>query len=304
VNVFKTYFLLATLTAILVAFGYMLDRIMGTGSMMMMIFLVIGIATNWISYFYSDKIVLKMYRAQVVTPEEAPELHEIVDRVARAAKIPKPKVCIIPTDVPNAFATGRNPERGVVACTNGIMRALSWKELEGVIAHEIGHIRNRDTLVQTVAATLAGAIAMAAHMGHFGMIFGGRGGSREGGNPVALILTLVLIIFAPIMAMLVQMAISRTREYGADRAGAEFTGNPDGLATALEKIQSFASRYPMQATNGTQHLFIVNPLSGAKAMSWFSTHPPTEERVARLREMSRDMMTGKFRSPQTTGDTR
>lgn len=297
-NVFKTYMLLGVLTAILTAIGWGLDQMLGTGGMMMMAFLMLGIITNWISYFFSDKIVLKMYRAQEVSPAEAPELHEIVERISRTAGIPKPKVCIIPTDVPNAFATGRNPANGVVACTNGIMNALNWKELEGVIAHELGHIRNRDTLVATVAATLAGAIGMMSNMGQFGLFWGGGRHSDDsdgdGGNPLMLILTLLLIIFAPIIAMLVQMAISRTREFGADRAAAELTRNPEGLASALEKLDAYAHRYQMPASPGTAHLFIVNPLSGASVRTLFSTHPSTEDRVRRLREYARDIMTGRL----------
>lgn len=290
-NIFKTYFLLLALTLLLTAFGYVLDRVLGTGGMMMMIFFIIGIITNWVSYFFSDKIVLKMYKAQEVSPAEAPELHEIVERLAHNAGIPKPKVCIVPTEVPNAFATGRNPKRGVLAVTEGIMRALSWRELEGVIAHELGHIRNRDTLVATVAATLAGAIGMASHSAQFGMMFGGR--DRETSNPATMIMLLVMAIFAPIIAMMVQMAISRTREYGADRAGAEYTGDPEALASALERLDAFAHRHPAQVSPGTAHLFIVNPLSGSQVKSLFSTHPPTEERTRRLREFARENLVGR-----------
>jgi heat shock protein HtpX len=294
-NVFKTYILLVALTAILMAFGYLLDRVLGTGGMMLWIFFGLAIVGNWVSYFYSDKIVLAMYHAKAVTPSEAPELHEIVDRLCARAGIPKPGVYIIPTDAPNAFATGRNPSHAAVACTEGILRALNRDQIEGVLAHELAHVRNRDTLVSTVAATLAGAIGMAAHSAQWGMMWGGgHRDSREGGsNPLVAILLLVFAILAPIIAMLVQMAISRQREYGADAAGALFCGNPEGLASALERLEAFSARYEMPATEGTSHLFIVNPLSGSKAMALFSTHPPTEERVRRLRAMSRDLAMGR-----------
>jgi heat shock protein HtpX len=293
-NVFKTYALLLALTALLTAFGWVLDRFLGTGSTMMMIFFAFGIVSNWVSYFYSDKIVLRMYNAQEVSSSDAPQLHEIVARVASNAGIPKPRVCVIPTDVPNAFATGRNPSHAVVAVTEGIMRALSWDELEGVIAHEMGHVRNRDTLVSTVAATLAGVIGMAAHSAQWGMMFGGGRRDSEGNsNPLGMVLMLIMIVIAPMIAVMVQMAISRTREFGADRSGAEITGNPAALASALQKIDAFAHRSPVEANPGTAHLFIINPLSGEKAMSLFSTHPPTAERVRRLQEMEKEFMTGR-----------
>lgn len=258
----------------------------------MLIFLVMGIAMNWVSYFYSDKIVLKMYNAQQVSPEEAPQLHQIVERVAQEAGIPKPKVYIVQDEVPNAFATGRNPQHGVVAVTTGILNALTWRELEGVLAHEMGHVKNRDTLISTVAATIAGAIGSLAQFGHMGLLFGGGGrnqGEGGGGNPLTFIVGMITVVVAPIIAMMVQMAISRTREYGADATGAHFTGDPGALANALEKIDAYAHREQMPVTPGTQHMFIINPLSGSSMSSLFSTHPPTEERVKRLREMPNQM---------------
>lgn len=202
-GVAKTAFLLTSLTALLGLIGLGLDQFMGTGGIMTILFLGIGIVTNWVSYFYSDKIVLKMYKAREVSPAEAPQLHDMVDRIAARMNLPKPKVCIVPTDVPNAFATGRNPEHGVVAMTEGIMRALSADELEGVVAHELAHIRNRDTLISTVAASIAGAIGMLANIGQFGLIFGGNR-DQNGGNPLVMLL---MIIVAPMIAMMMQMAL-------------------------------------------------------------------------------------------------
>lgn len=295
----KTGFLLVTLTFILMAFGWLLDRVLHTGNLMIWIFFIIALVMNWVSYFFSDKIVLSMYHAKEVTPQEAPELHQIVDRVVQRTGIPKPAVYILPTDVPNAFATGRNPSHAAIACTEGIMRLLNWEQIEGVVAHELGHVKNRDTLVSTIAATLAGAIGMAAHSAQWGFMWGGGSRDRDnngGSNPLIMILVLLFAILAPIIATLVQMAISRTREFGADRSGALATGQPEALASALEKIDAYAHRYEMPATPGTQHLWIINPLSGADVGALFSTHPPTEERVRRLRELEREISTGRVRS--------
>ncbi len=279
-GVIKTAFLLASLTALLGLMGMMLDRFLGTGGIMTILFLGIGIVMNWVSYFYSDKIVLKMYKARVVTPAEAPQLHQMVDTLCARTGLPKPKVAIVPTEVPNAFATGRNPKNAVVAVTEGILRALSYEELEGVVAHELGHVKNRDTLVSTVAASIAGAIGMLANIGQWGLFFGGGGSDEEGGgNPFVLI---IMMILAPIVAMVVQMAISRTREFGADRFAVESTGNPDAMANALRRIQNFAQSYKMPAAQGTQHMFIINPLSGGGMSQLFSTHPPTEKRIAAI----------------------
>ena len=290
-NIAKTALLMAGLTALLAACGLLLDRFLGTGGLMMIAFTLIGVATNWISYFYSDTIVLKMYGAKEVTPAESPQLHQIVDRICARASLPKPKVCIIPIDVPNAFATGRNPKNAAVACTHGILRALTWEELEGVIAHELGHIRNRDTLIATVAASIAGLIGSLAHVAQFGMLFGGHSNSEEGnGNPFALLL---MILLAPIMAMIIQMAISRTREFAADRAAAQLTGNPDALARALQRLESYARTYPLgREAEATQHLFIINPLTGKDMMHWFSTHPSTEDRIKALEKIKQQMYNG------------
>jgi heat shock protein HtpX len=277
-NRVKTFLLLAGLTVFLVFIG----RLIG-GTAGMQIAFVIALAMNFFSYWFSDKIVLKMYGAPEVSAAEAPELHRMVEELSRAAGIPKPKVCIIPQDNPNAFATGRNPEHGTVAVTTGIMRLLTPTELRGVLAHEIGHIKNRDILIQTVAATLAGAIMILADMAKWSMIFGGRDDEEGGG--LGIIGVIVLAIVAPLAAMIIQMAISRSREYIADETGARLAQNPESLARALEKLAYGVQAAPMQANPATEPLFIVNPLSGGGVMSWFSTHPPIEERVARLRAM-------------------
>jgi heat shock protein HtpX len=238
---------------------------------------------NFFSYWFSDKIVLKMYGAHETTPADAPQLHQIVEELAREAGIPKPRVYIIPDDSPNAFATGRNPEHAAVAATEGIMRLLTPLELKGVLAHEIGHVRNRDILIQTIAATMAGAIMILADMARFGAIFGMGRDNEEGGGGILGIL--VMSIIAPIAAMLIQMAISRSREYLADETGAHLAHNPESLARALEKLSLGVQRAPMDANPATAHMFIVNPLTGSSLMNLFSTHPPIEERVARLRAM-------------------
>lgn len=290
-NVFKTTFLLASLTALLGLFGMIIDSFLKTNGLVTIIMLGIGIATNWYSYFFSDKVVLKMYKARVVSEAEAPELYSIVQNLCQRINIPMPKICIIPTDVPNAFATGRNPNNAAVACTEGIMRALNRDELEGVIAHELGHVKNRDTLTSTVAASIAGAIGIMSTAAQYGSMMGmGRRDENGGGNPIILIL---FAIAAPFIAMLIQMTISRTREYSADRAAAEMTHNPDALANALRKIESFANNYQMPATQGTQHMFIINPFSGAKMREWFSTHPPTAKRIAALEIIKAELATGR-----------
>ena len=244
---------------------------------------ILAVGMNFFSYWFSDKIVLKMYGAQEVTPADAPQLHQIVDELAREANIPKPKVYIIPDDSPNAFATGRNPEHAAVAATEGIMRLLTPTELKGVLAHEIGHVRNRDILISSIAATMAGAIMILADMARFGAIFGM--GSRDNEEGPGIIGILVMSIIAPIAAMLIQMAISRSREYLADETGAHLAHNPESLARALEKLSLGVQRAPMDASPATAHMFIVNPLTGSSLMNLFSTHPPIEERVARLRAM-------------------
>lgn len=239
------------------------------------------------SYWFSDKIVLKMYNAQPVTESQAPELHAMVRILVQKAGMPMPKVYIIPDETPNAFATGRNPEHAVVAVTEGIMRILSREELSGVIAHELAHIKNRDMLTGTMVATIAGAISMLAQMAQWSMIFGGsrRDGDEEGGSPIV---ALVMMIVAPIAAMMVQMAISRTREFEADKGGAQIAGHPSGLANALLKLERGSQLIPMHdAKPATAHMFIVNPLTGGGLMKLFSTHPPIAERVQKLNEMAR-----------------
>ena len=281
-NTLKTVALLTFLTVLLVFVGGAIG-----GQSGMIIAFGMALVMNFVSYWFSDKIVLAMYRAQQVTEAQAPELHAMVRRLTQKAGLPMPKVYIIPDASLNAFATGRNPANGVVAVTEGIMRALDREELEGVLAHELAHIKHRDILTGTIVATIAGAISMLAQMAHWALLFGG--GSRrdddEGGSPVA---GLVMMIVAPIAAMLVQMAISRTREYEADRGGASIAGNPYGLANALLKLERGAQVVPMQdAKPATAHMFIVNPLSGGGIMNLFSTHPPIAERVKRLREIAR-----------------
>ena len=278
-NMFKTAILLGLLTAMLVLIG----GAMG-GQQGMAIAFVLALAMNFASYWFSDKIVLAMYRAQPVDEAGAPGLHAIVRRLAMRAAIPMPRVYLIPVDTPNAFATGRNPEHAAVAVTEGIMRVLSEDELEGVLAHELAHVKNRDVLISTIAATLAGAITYLAHMAQWGAMFGGgRSDDDEGGrNPIALI---AMAVLAPLAAMLVQMAVSRAREFQADASGARLAGRTYGLATALEKLEVASHVAPMAANPSTAHLFIVNPLSGQALMRLFSTHPPIEERIARLRAM-------------------
>ncbi len=279
-NTLKTVVLLTFLTVLLVFAGAAIGGRNG-----MVIAFVMALVMNFVSYWFSDKIVLAMYKAQPVTEAQAPDLYAMVRRLTQKAGLPMPKVYIIPDESMNAFATGRNPEHGVVAVTEGIMRALEREELEGVIAHELAHIKNRDILTGTIVATIAGAISMLAQMAHWAMLFGGgrRDDSDEGGSPVV---ALVMMIVAPIAAMLVQMAISRTREYEADKGGAAIAGNPYGLANALLKLERGAQEVPLQdAKPATAHMFIVNPLTGGGLMRLFSTHPPIAERVKRLKEL-------------------
>lgn len=295
-NMVKTVFLMTALTVGLVLLGGWFG---GQGGMVTA--LVFAGAMNLGSYFFSDKIVLKMYRARIVGPEEAPGLYRVVERLARRAELPMPKVAIIPGQQPNAFATGRNPKHAVVAATEGILQLLDEDELEGVMAHELAHVRHRDILIASVAATLAGAIMMLAR---FGLFFGGGGDRDRGAGGGAL--ALVLMILAPIAAMIVQMAISRTREYAADRAGAEISRSPMALASALQKIAGAAHRIPnMEAERNpaSAHLFIVNPLSGARMDNLFATHPNVENRVAALQDMAREMGAGGGVSSRTGSDT-
>ena len=278
-NIFKTALLLGVLTAMLVLIGGAIG-----GQQGMVIAFFVALVMNFFSYWFSDKMVLAMYRAQPLDEASAPMVYRIVRGLATRAGMPLPRIYLIPTDTPNAFATGRNPEHAVVAVTEGILRILDEEELEGVLAHELSHVKNRDVLISTIAATLAGAITYLAHMAQWAAMFGGRSSNDdEGGvNPIAAIL---MAILAPIAAMLVQMAVSRSREYQADATGARIAGKPWGLAKALEKLQMAQQVAPMEANPATAHLFIVNPLSGRSLMNLFSTHPPLEERIARLRAM-------------------
>ncbi|MGZ8429252.1 MAG: zinc metalloprotease HtpX [Candidatus Deferrimicrobiaceae bacterium] len=277
-NTLKTGILLALLTVLFIAIG---SYVGGQGGMVMAF--ALAVLMNAGAYWFSDKIVLRMYRAQEVSEAEAPQLHAMVHRLATAASLPMPKVYILPSDSPNAFATGRNPQHAAVAVTQGIMRILPPDELEGVLAHEMGHVKNRDILIGTIAATLAGAVMMLARFAQFAAMFGGGDRDREGGGGgLGLI---VMAILAPIGAMLVQMAVSRSREYQADASGARFCGRPESLARALEKIAEASKRVPLEASAATAHMFILSPLSGRGMMSLFSTHPPVEKRVERLRAM-------------------
>jgi len=277
-NRIKTVLLLAGMTVFLIFMG----KLIGGRSGMYLAFLL-ALGMNFFSYWFSDKIVLKMYGAQEVSPVEAPQLHQIVAELAQEAGVPKPRVYIIPDESPNAFATGRNPEHAAVAATEGILRLLTPAELKGVLAHEMGHVRNRDILISTIAATMAGAIMILADMARFGAIFGM--GSRDDNEGPGILGIIVMSIIAPIAALLVQMAISRSREYLADETGAHLAHNPESLARALEKLSMGTQRVPMNASPATAHMFIVNPLTGSSLMNLFSTHPPIEERVARLRAM-------------------
>lgn len=277
-NALKTTFLLTALTLLLVLAGEYLGGTNGA-----LIAFAIAAATNFFSYFYSDKLALAMYRAQPVTREQLPRAYDVVERLTVKAHIPMPKIYVIPSDSPNAFATGRNPQHASVAVTHGILGLLNDDELEGVLAHELGHVRNRDILTSSIAATLAGAITLLARIAYFGAIFGGYGGGdrrdREGGGLGAI----VMLFLAPFAAMLIQLWVSRTREYEADHSGAELTGNPYALASALEKISAYSQRVPLVASPSSAHLFIVQPLlSGETFASLFSTHPPIKKRIERL----------------------
>jgi heat shock protein HtpX len=280
----KTGVLLAALTVLVVLIGGAL----GGQNGMVMAF-VLAMVMNLGSYWFSDKIVLAMYRAQPVDEATAPALYRIVRTLATRAGMPMPRCYIIPGEAPNAFATGRNPQHAAIACTEGILRIMSEEELEGVLAHELSHVQNRDTLIMAIAATLAGAITYMAHMAQWAMIFGGgrRDSDEEGSGGGGLIGGLLMIVLAPIAAMLIQMAVSRSREYQADASGAQMAGQPWGLAKALEKLEVASKVAPMvDATPATAHLFIVNPLTGGGWTTLFSTHPPIAERVARLRAMA------------------
>jgi heat shock protein HtpX len=278
-NTMKTAVLMSGLMALLMAIGSLWGR---NG---MMLFFLIGLGTNLFSYWFSDKIVLRMYGAREVNENDAPALYGVTRQLARKAGMPMPKVYLIPSDGLNAFATGRNPRHAAVAATEGLVRLLDRRELAGVMAHELSHINNRDILIGTIAAAIAGAISMIASVAQWGMIFGGFGGRRDDEDRGGGIAQLAMIILAPIAAMLIQMAISRSREYQADASGARLSGDPRALASALRKLHMAAQRIPMDASPATAHMFIVNPLRAGGIASLFSTHPPMEERVARLEAM-------------------
>jgi heat shock protein HtpX len=280
-NRMKTYLLLAALTSLLLVAGQAMG---GRGGLMLA--LAFAVVMNVGSYWFSDTIVLRMHNAQEIGPSDSPEIYSMVQRLVQKANIPMPKLYIIPDDSPNAFATGRSPAKGAVAMTQGILKVLSMEELEGVIAHELAHIAHRDTLIMTVSATIAGALSSLGNMAMWGAMFGGGRSHDEedGGHPVAM---LVSAIVAPFAAMLIQMAISRSREYLADEAAAKYSGKPWALANALRKIEAWSHRIPMESGSpATAHMYISNPFSGGMA-SLFSTHPPTAERVARLEQMGR-----------------
>lgn len=278
-NAFKTAFLLTLLTLILMFIG----RGVGGNNGMIVAFIFAAVM-NFVSYFYSDKIALAMYRAQPVTREQLPKAYAAVERITQKIGLPMPKMYVIPTESPNAFATGRNPQHASVAVTHGILELLNDEELEGVLAHELGHVNNRDILISSVAATVAGAITLLARVGEWAAIFGGVGG-RDGEDRGGGLAALFMLILAPIAAMLIQLAISRSREYQADATGAKFTGNPYALASALQKLDAYSRRVPMRASPSTAHLFIIQPLLGMNAGMFaglFSTHPPIAKRIERL----------------------
>ncbi len=278
-NAMKTALLLGAMSALLLAIGELLG---GAGGLV--VAFVIAVVMNFASYWFSDKIVLSMYGAQEVGPDH--RLYQIVAELARKANLPQPRVYIIPTESPNAFATGRNPRHAAVAATEGILRMLDDRELEGVLAHELSHVRHRDILTSSVAATIAAAIMMVARMAQFAALFGGMGGrdDRQGSNPLAL---LVMIIVAPLAAMLIQAAISRSREYDADAGGAAIAGSPHGLVSALKKIEAGSRMVPMNVDPSMSHMFIIKPFSMSGVMGLFSTHPPTEKRIAALMALTR-----------------
>jgi heat shock protein HtpX len=276
----RTTLLLGALTGLLMAFGNAVG-----GSQGMTMALIFAVVMNVGAYWFSDKMVLAAYSARQVTEAEAPQLYRIVHNLALGAGIPMPKVYIIPSESPNAFATGRNPNHAAVAATEGLLRMMNEREITGVLAHELGHVKNRDILISTIAATIAGAVGYLAQMAQWGAIFGGfrRDNDEGGASGIQLI---ALAILTPIMAGIIQMAISRTREYAADETGARMCGDPMALASALRKLGMASQQLPMDASPATAHMFIVNPLAGVNFANWFSTHPPLEERIARLEAMA------------------
>jgi len=291
-NHVRTTVLMALLTVMILLIGQWIGGRQG-----MVIALLVAAGMNFFSYWFSDKIVLRMYNAREVGPQDGPELYGMVQELCRRANLPLPKVYVIPQEAPNAFATGRNPEHAAVAVTEGLLQRMNREEAMGVLAHELAHVKNRDILIGSIAATMAGAIMMLADMARWSAIFGGgRRDQEEGGGGGGGLGLILMSIIAPLAAMLIQMAISRSREYLADATGAGFAGTTEGLARALEKLGAYSKRLPMDASPATAHMFIVNPLSGRSLMSLFSTHPPLEERIARLRGQ-------RFTSPQPPPDS-
>ena len=283
-NQAKTVFLLVLLTGLLLVLGWAFGGTIG-----IIIAFAFSLAMNIGTYWFSDRLALRMAGAHQVSEQDQPQLHRMVQEVADMARLPKPKVYVVQNDSPNAFATGRNPKHSVVAVTTGIMRILDPEELKAVIAHEIGHVRNRDILVSTIVATVAGAIMFLASIARWGLLFGFGGRRDSNSGAFGLVLWLVIIILAPIAAMLIRMAVSRAREYGADETGAEISGRPMALASALRKIQMGANMRPMQVNESIAHLYIVNPLRSDFVGNLFSTHPPVEDRIARLEKMAQRM---------------
>jgi len=283
-NTFKTAILLTALTMFLLLMGQVFGGRQG-----MIMALGLAVVMNFVAYFFSDKIAIMTSGAVPVTREQLPRVYATVERLTQKANLPMPKLYVIPSPSPNAFATGRNPQHASVAVTEGILTILNEDELEGVLAHELGHVRNRDILIASVAATLAGAITMLARMGYFAALFGGSRDDRDRGGGNAFV-ALLMMILAPIAALLVQMAVSRSREYAADATAAQFTGNPYALASALRKLEQYSKRIPLQASASTAHLFIVKPMLGGMDFSTlFSTHPPIPDRIARLTGMPAEM---------------
>jgi heat shock protein HtpX len=282
-NGLKTALLLGGLTGVLLLLGYTIGGEAG-------LVLGFGLAAvmNLSAYWFSDRIALKMAGAREVSETQAPELHSLVANLAQVSGLPKPRVAMIESEAPNAFATGRNPENALVAVTTGILKLLDRRELSAVLSHELGHVRNRDILIGAVAATIAGAVTMIAQMGHFSMMFGGRDDDEESGG--GIVGALLMLILAPLAAMLIQLAISRSREFGADETGAHLSGDPEALATALEKLEAYSKRIPLPVNPAVSHLFIVAPLTGVSLQKLFSSHPPTAERVARLRQLSKEIL--------------
>lgn len=276
-NTFKSTLLLVCLTLLLLLVG---DRLGGQNGLVLAF--VISVVMNFTSYFFSDKIALAAYRAQPVTRDQLPRAYEVVERLSAKDGIPMPKIYVIPTESPNAFATGRNPQHASVAVTHGILGLLNDEELEGVLAHELGHVKNRDILTSSIAATLAGAITLIARLAYWGEMFGFGGGGNRRNRDGGALTALAMLILAPFAAMLIQLAVSRSREYEADATGAHTTGNPYALASALQKLENYSKQVPLKAAPATAHLFIIAPLVGGGFGSLFSTHPPTKERIRRL----------------------